>query len=111
MEISLRFIGTSEEDLRWFIIADGRHAGGITVHNCNPPAFSYGIAVSPHMRRIGVAKAALSLLFSEMTRRGFTEALVSIHADNAASLALHESLGFHRISIAEGVIRMKKALT
>ena len=32
--------------LRYFIRADGRHAGGITVHSVQGAQFSYGVAVS-----------------------------------------------------------------
>ena len=92
--IELRHIGKSADDLRFFILADGQHAGGITVHSVNPPQFSYGIAIARAMRRKGVAKAALPLLFGEMKRRGFTSAVVQIAIGNAASLALHKSLNF-----------------
>ena len=96
MNIVLRYIGKSADDLRFFILAHGRHAGGITVHSAKPPQFSYGIAIAREMRRRGIAKAALLLLFQEMKSRGFTQAVVQIEPDNAASLALHASLGFVR---------------
>ena len=44
--------------LRYFIRADGRHAGGITVHSVQGAQFSYGVAVSGDMRRRGVASSA-----------------------------------------------------
>jgi len=100
MHVSLRFIGKSADDLRFFILADGQHAGGITVHSIKPPSFSYGIAIAPQMRRKGVAKAALRLLFEEMTRRGFSQAAIQIAPENTASLALHASLGFKFFSYA-----------
>ena len=96
--IELKYIGKSADDLRFFILSGGRHAGGVTVHSVNPPIFSYGIAVAPAMRRKGIAKAALLLLFEEMKRRGFCTAAVQIALDNAASLALHTSLGFEESS-------------
>ena len=52
--------------LRFFIRADGLHAGGITVHSVSGARFSYGIAVSGAMRRRGVAASALPLLFAAM---------------------------------------------
>ena len=52
--------------LRFFIRADGLHAGGITVHSVSGARFSYGIAVSGAMRRRGVASSALPLLFAAM---------------------------------------------
>ena len=92
--VTLRHIGKSADDLRFFILSEGHHAGGITVHSVHAPRFSYGIAVAPALRRRGVAKAALSLLFEEMARRGFSQAVVQVAPDNAASLALHASLEF-----------------
>lgn len=96
--VTLRYIGKSADDLRFFILSDGQHAGGITVHSVHPPRFSYGIAVAPALRRRGVAKAALSLLFEEMAHRGFSQAVVQVAPSNAASLALHASLGFEAVS-------------
>ena len=55
--------------LRYFIRADGRHAGGITVHSVQGAQFSYGVAVSGDMRRRGIASAALPLLFETKLRR------------------------------------------
>ena len=46
------------------------------------------------MRRRGVAKAALPLLFERMATRGFTRAVVQVAPQNAASLSLHRRLGF-----------------
>ena len=96
--VTLRHIGKSADDLRFFILSEGRHAGGITVHSINPPRFSYGIAVAPALRRRGVAKAALVLLFEQMKARGFSQAVVQVAPGNAASLALHASLGFEVVS-------------
>ena len=94
MSIQINHIGKSADDLRFFILLDGRHAGGITVHSVNPPDFSYGIAIAKDMRRKGIARAALPLLFERMKSAGFTRAVVQIAPDNAASFALHASLGF-----------------
>lgn len=44
---------------RFFIRADGQHAGGITVHSVRGNRFSYGIAITPSLRRRGIAGAAL----------------------------------------------------
>jgi len=92
--IQIKHIGKSADDLRFFILLDGQHAGGITVHSVHPPQFSYGIAIAKEMRRKGVAKAALPLLYEDMKRRGFEKAIVQIAPDNHASLRLHMSLGF-----------------
>ena len=108
--IEIRHIGKSADDLRFFILLDGHHAGGITVHSVNPPQFSYGIAISKEMRRKGAAKAALSQLFEEMARRGFTKAVVQIAPDNQASLALHAALGFRQTHATDDVIVLERMM-
>lgn len=94
MPVTIRHIGKSADDLRFFIDENGMHAGGITVHSVSGDSFSYGIAVAREKRKRGVAKAALPLLFDEMKLLGFSRVFVEIKPDNAASLALHRSLGF-----------------
>lgn len=96
--------------LRYFIRADGRHAGGITVHSVQGAQFSYGVAVSGDMRRRGVASSALMLLFETMKSRGFTACVVQIAPDNAASLALHRKLGFVQTGQNAQAVTMEKAL-
>ena len=96
--------------LRYFIRADGRHAGGITVHSVQGTRFSYGVAVSGDMRRRGIASAALPLLFETMKARGFTACVVQIAPDNAASLALHRKLGFVQTGRNAQAVTMEKAL-
>ena len=95
---------------RFFIRLDGRHAGGVTVHSVRGDAFSYGVAVAPEMRRRGAAEAGLSLLFEAMRARGFRRAVVRVEEGNAASLALHEKLGFRRTALENGVVRLERAL-
>ena len=108
--VEIKHIGKSADDLRFFILLDGQHAGGITVHSVNPPQFSYGIAIAKDMRRKGAARAALPLLFDHMKQLGFTRAVVQIAPDNAASLALHRALGFSPFSQDEHAITMGKIL-
>ncbi|MBR3794787.1 MAG: GNAT family N-acetyltransferase [Clostridia bacterium] len=108
--IEIKHIGKSADDLRFFILMDGKHAGGITVHSIRPPCFSYGIAIAKGMRRKGIAKAALPLLFDEMKRRGFAHVSVQIAPGNTASLALHTSLGFARVSQDTQAVAMRKEL-
>lgn len=108
--ITIAHIGKSADDLRFFILCDGQHAGGITVHSVKAPSFSYGIAVAPAMRRRGVAKAALPLLYADMKQRGFRTVQVQIAPGNAASIALHTSLGFAETGRDERQITLEKAL-
>ena len=107
-DIVLRHIGKSADDLRFFIIMDGQHAGGVSVYGLDRPRFSYGIAISRHMRRKGAAKGALTLLFERMKASGFTHAVVQIEDVNAASLALHTALGFTKSSVNGRIVTMEK---
>ena len=84
---------------RFFIRADGQHAGGITVHSVQGNRFSYGIAI-----------AALPLLFERMKHLGFQHAVAQVAPENAASLALHRSLGFEVVSKDISAITLKKSL-
>ena len=108
--ITIRHIGKSADDLRFFLYEDGQHAGGITVHSVSGDAFSYGVAVAREKRNRGVAKAALPLLYDFMKARGFSRVFVEIAPENAASLALHRALGFELVSGGENAIRMEKPL-
>ena len=96
--------------LRYFIRADGKHVGGITVHSVSGTRFSYGVAVSKAMRRRGIASAALPLLFETMKARGFSVCAVQIAPDNAASLALHRRLGFAETGRSAAAVTMEKSL-
>ena len=108
--IEIKHIGKSADDLRFFILMDGQHAGGVTVHSVNPPSFSYGIAIARPMRRRGIAKAALPLLYAEMKRRGFTTAIVQIAPDNAPSLRLHQSLSFVQTDAGSDAVTLCREL-
>ena len=110
MSVTLKPIGKSADDLRFFILWEGQHAGGITVHSVRPPCFSYGIAISPDMRRRGIAKAALPLLFDVMRQKGFSRVIVQVASANAASLALHASLGFRQTGQTADAVSLSKSL-
>ena len=108
--VRLRPIGKGADDLRFFIEADGEHAGGITVHSAVGISFSYGIAIAPAHRRRGIARAALADLFARMQARGATRAIVQIRSDNVPSLALHRALRFLPLPSPEGECRMALTL-
>lgn len=90
---------------RWIIeTLDGEPVGAIDTHSCSPRhgTFSYGIDIAREHQRRGYAREAIRLVlrwyFEELRYQKVT---VSIHADNPASTALHEALGFTR----EGTLR------
>lgn len=58
--------------------------------------FSYGIGIGHEHQRRGYASDAISVLLTFMFgERRYHKCEVGIHAFNAASLALHHTLGFH----------------
>lgn len=105
----VRLIPVNGENSFFIRFAD-RHAGGITVHSVCGDAFSYGIAVTPALRRRGVASAALPLLFETMRLRGFERVIVRVAQENAASLSLHRKLGFVQTACEDGIVTLERAL-
>jgi len=84
--------------------ATGTAVGAISSHRCDLRAgtFSYAIDIAHEHRRRGYACDAIRLLlrfyFNECR---YQKVAVSVHADNVASMALHEKLGF----VLEGRLR------
>jgi len=66
------------------------------------PAYQYTVENSVHVgeafRRRGVARALMTALVAEATRREYHAVVAGIVSDNAASLALHASLGFTEVA-------------
>ncbi len=76
---------------------EGKRVGMISTHECDrrTGAFRYGIAVRREHQRRGYASAAILLLlryFFEELR--YQKVTVNVHANNPASIRLHERLGF-----------------
>ena len=76
---------------------DGTPVGTIATHNCTPRSgtFSYGIDIAGEHRCKGYATAAIRMVlryYFDYLR--YQKVTVSVHADNEASLRLHEKLGF-----------------
>ena len=75
----------------------GESVGGLGTHHCDKRvgAFSYGLAIAPEFQRHGFGREAIGLVlryyFHELR---YQKATVNIFAFNAASVALHEHLGF-----------------
>lgn len=73
--------------------------GGVSVPSRDAPADIQTIAVRPSHRRQGVARDLLLRLLDEARRRGATECLLEVRADNPGAQALYKQLGFERIAI------------
>lgn len=57
------------------------------------------IAVAERARRRGLGRAMLQALLDEAGRRGATEVLLEVRADNPAAQALYDAFGFERIAV------------
>ncbi|MFF2053091.1 ribosomal protein S18-alanine N-acetyltransferase [Leifsonia sp. NPDC058194] len=57
------------------------------------------IAVAPHARRQGLARALMNALIGEARSRGAREIFLEVRADNPGAQALYVSLGFEEIGV------------
>ena len=96
-------------DDMWLVIADvndDRPVGSITTLRTDLTAgsFWYGVAVFREEQRRGYASEAIRIVQRYMFgERRYTKCQAEVYGDNAASLGLHQSLGF----VFEG--RLRKA--
>lgn len=91
--------GKLEGDQFHFMVesAEGVPVGTIATHLCvsRSGTFSYGIDIAAEHRRKGYARAAIRMVlryYFDFLR--YQKCTVLIHADNTASIALHEDLRF-----------------
>lgn len=99
-------IGRALDDAFRFMIedAEGQLVGGIATHDCDRRvgAFSYGLNILAEHRRKGYASGAVRIVARYFFRElRYQKVTVGIYDFNAASLRLHESLGFQ----SEGRLR------
>jgi RimJ/RimL family protein N-acetyltransferase len=95
-----------EADAFFWVVEDakGGAVGHISTHRCDQRlgVFRYGLSVAAEHRRRGYAtEAALLVLKYYFEELRYQKCLVGVHSNNAASVALHEKLGFVR----EGTLR------
>ena len=71
------------------------------------PAYRWSVDVSVYVhgdaRRLGVARALYGSLFAALVVQGFRNAYAGITLPNAASVALHTSVGFTPVGVYRGV--------
>jgi RimJ/RimL family protein N-acetyltransferase len=87
------------DDMLFLVIEnrEGERVGSISTHQCDRRAgtFRYGVAIRREHQRRGYASAAILLVlryFFEELR--YQKVTVNVHANNPASIQLHERLGF-----------------
>ncbi len=77
-----------------FAITSGGIVGTLSLYRLSDSVVSIGPEVFPEFRRRGFAKEAMLLAMDAAKRKGFKIVSQQIRSDNAASIALHKSLGF-----------------
>jgi len=100
-----RIVKTLQE-LPWFVSEDahGLVAGyAYASRHRDRPAYQWSVDVSAYVREdtrgAGVGKGLYAVLLKELVRRGYFQAFAGIALPNAASVALHESVGFEPVGI------------
>ncbi len=73
---------------------EGCVVGAASLYEQEDGTVSEGIEVFPTFRRCGFARQALSLLADAARTHGYAVLTAQVRTDNAASIALHQSLGF-----------------
>lgn len=73
--------------------------GGVSVPAPGAPADIQTIAVVPSARRQGIGRQLLLALAEAGQRRGATESLLEVRADNPAAQALYRQLGYRQIAV------------
>lgn len=87
----------------WLVLEDGEGVAGYAyaVEHCERAAYQWAVDVSCYVhersRRRGVARRLYQALFRVLARQGFTNAFAGIALPNAASVGLHEAVGFEAL--------------
>ena len=76
------------------VVSDGKIVGMVSLYQHSSDVISIGPEIFCGYRRKGFAKKALSLACQIAKEKGFEMVSQQIRIDNAASIALHRSLGF-----------------
>lgn len=76
------------------IWANAELVGTVSLFEDTQDRVSFGIEIVPGFRRKGYAVSATKLAMAEARSLGYHTMISQVRRDNAASIALHEKLGF-----------------
>ena len=76
------------------VTEDGRIAGCASIKECSKSVASLGIEIFTEERGKRIASNAMPLLLEAAKQAGYRAVLDQVRTDNAASIHLHEALGF-----------------
>lgn len=82
--------------------AEGRLAGYLCLWEIGPEIHITNLAVHPHRRGQGLARALLQATLEDGRARGVTLAFLEVRPSNVEALGLYESLGFSVIGRRKG---------
>jgi phosphinothricin acetyltransferase len=89
----------------WLVFEDGEGVAGYAYASAHQPraAYLWSVNVSVYLaeraRGRGVGKGLYKELFAILRRQGFHMAFAGVALPNAASVALHESMGFQPVGV------------
>jgi phosphinothricin acetyltransferase len=97
-------------DCRFVACTDGRVAGWVALSPYSSRSVFGGVAwesvyVAAEARGNGVGRALLEAVVSASEAAGLWTLMAGVQAENAASLAVHERVGFRRIGVQERIGR------
>jgi len=102
-----QFIAVSDDGAPQGFIEIALRADYVNGTNSSPVAFLEGIYVTPHARKLGVAKALVRTAEAWARERGCIEFASDAAVDNESSHAMHRALGFAE---TERVVFFRKVL-
>lgn len=76
------------------VIEDGQCVGFVSLYGDEKEAVSLGPEIKPQHRKQGIAFTAMGQALTYAKQQGFARAVAQVRTDNAASIALHNKLGF-----------------
>lgn len=92
----------------WFVAEHDAQLVGFTSSTAFRQRSAYrwavetGVYVAPGLQRQGIARALGERLIEELSTRGFVTAVAGITLPNAASVGLHEALGYAQAGLIRG---------
>ena len=90
-----------------FLVAEaaGETVGYVGMHHIGDEGFITNVAVSPAVRRQGVARALLGALEAYGREQGLYRLTLEVRVSNAAAIALYEGAGYHCDGVRPGFYR------
>jgi phosphinothricin acetyltransferase len=97
------------ERFPWLVLVDGSMIAGYAYASSHRERAAYGwsvdvaVYIAPEYRRRGVGRALYTALLEVLRLQGFYKAYAGVALPNAASLGLHEAVGFDEVGTYRGV--------